>query len=92
MKGLYRYTRLPFGVNLAQSIFQQVIENLLQWLVVGEFVSEREDWLSYIEQLKSYFVANDVVTGDKKRTVLLNKKLLSHLKTIEVTQTVVSSV
>ena len=32
MKRLYRYTRLPFGVNSAPSIFQRVIENLLQGL------------------------------------------------------------
>ena len=39
---------------------------------VGEFVSEREDWSSYIERLENYFVANDVVTGEKKRAMLLS--------------------
>ena len=29
-KGLYRYNRLPFGVSAAPSIFQRVMENLLQ--------------------------------------------------------------
>ena len=43
-----------------------------QWLVVREFVSEREDWSSYIEQLESYFVANYVVTSDKKNAILLS--------------------
>ena len=32
MKGLYCYTRLPFGVISAPSIFQRVMENLLQGL------------------------------------------------------------
>ena len=31
-KGLYRYTRLPFGVSSAPSIFQRTMENLLQGL------------------------------------------------------------
>ena len=30
LKGLHRYTRLPFGVNSVLSIFQRVMENLLQ--------------------------------------------------------------
>ena len=38
----------------------------------GEFVSEREDWSLYIEQLENYFVANNVVTGEKKRAILLS--------------------
>ena len=29
-KGLYAYTRLPFGINSAPSIFQRLMENLLQ--------------------------------------------------------------
>ena len=29
-KGLYRYNRLPFGVTAAPSIFQRLMENLLQ--------------------------------------------------------------
>ena len=29
-KGLFRYTRLPFGIASAPSIFQRVMENLLQ--------------------------------------------------------------
>ena len=29
-KGLYRYNRLPFGVSAAPSIFQRIMENLLQ--------------------------------------------------------------
>ena len=29
-RGLFQYTRLPFGVSSAPSIFQRVMENLLQ--------------------------------------------------------------
>ena len=29
-KGLYAYRRLPFGINSAPSIFQRLMENLLQ--------------------------------------------------------------
>ena len=29
-RGLFRYTRLPFGIALAPGIFQLVIESLLQ--------------------------------------------------------------
>ena len=29
-RGLFRYTRLPFGVSSAPGIFQRVIESLLQ--------------------------------------------------------------
>ena len=38
---------------------------------IGEFVSEHEDWSSYIERLENYFVANDVVTAKKKHAMLL---------------------
>ena len=31
-KGLYHVNRLPFGVALAPSMFQQVMENILQGL------------------------------------------------------------
>ena len=32
-KGLYRYNRLPFGVSAAPSIFQRVMESLLQGIL-----------------------------------------------------------
>ena len=38
----------------------------------GKFVSEREGWSSYIEWPENYFVANDVVTAEKKRAILLS--------------------
>ena len=32
-KGLFRYTRLPFGISSAPAIFQRVIEGLLQGII-----------------------------------------------------------
>ena len=37
-KGLFQYTRLPFGISSALGIYQQVMDNLLQgipYVVVG---------------------------------------------------------
>ena len=31
-----------------------------------------EDWLEYVERLSHYFVANDIVSEDKKKAILLN--------------------
>ena len=38
---------------------------------IGEFHGNAEEWTSYIEQLKCYFIANDVTSADKKRAILL---------------------
>ena len=40
---------------------------------VGEFNSTREDWVSYIERLDQYFVANGILEeGNKQRAILLS--------------------
>ena len=39
---------------------------------VAEFSGIAEDWEAYMEQLESYFVANDITTAAKKRAVLLS--------------------
>ena len=40
---------------------------------VGEYNSDgEEDWVSYIERLQNYFVANKVTTEAKKRAILLS--------------------
>ena len=40
---------------------------------VGEFNSTREDWVSYIERLEQYFVANGISEeGNKQRAILLS--------------------
>ena len=46
---------------------------------VREFVSEREDWSSYIEQLENHFAANDVVTAEKKCVILLSVRGVVHI-------------
>jgi len=38
---------------------------------IGEFDSTKEDWESYVERVKLYFVANDIEDVVKKRAVLL---------------------
>ena len=38
----------------------------------AEFSGIAEDWEAYMEQLESYFVANDITTAAKKRAVLLS--------------------
>ena len=32
-KGLFRYTRLPFGISAAPGIFQRVMDNILQGIL-----------------------------------------------------------
>ena len=39
---------------------------------VGPFVSEREDWVSYMERLQQYFAANDLDSANKQCAILLN--------------------
>ena len=40
---------------------------------VGEYNSDGEDWVSYIERIQNYFVVNKVTTeAAKKRAILLS--------------------
>ena len=36
---------------------------------IGSFVPDEEDWVTYIERLENYFVANDVAAPKKKATL-----------------------
>ena len=39
---------------------------------IADFSGIAEDWEAYMEQLESYFMANDITTAAKKRAVLLS--------------------
>ena len=39
---------------------------------IAKFSGIAEDWEVYMEQLESYFVANDITTAAKKRDLLLS--------------------
>ena len=39
---------------------------------IGEFSVGSETWVSYIERLQQYFVANDIKGDDRQRAVLLS--------------------
>ena len=39
---------------------------------VGEFSGSSESWVSYIERLKQYFIANDIKGEERQRAVLLS--------------------
>ena len=39
---------------------------------IGEFDSEKEEWIPYIERLDEYFIANGVEDETKKRAILLS--------------------
>ena len=39
---------------------------------MGEFNSQREDWMSYSERLQEYFTANDIKSAEKKKVILLS--------------------
>ena len=40
--------------------------------VIVAFDSTQEQWDEYTERLQHYFTANDIVTEDKRRAILLN--------------------
>ena len=39
---------------------------------VVAFNPDQEDWSEYVERLEHYFTANDIVSSDKRRAILLN--------------------
>ena len=39
---------------------------------LSAFDPSKEDWTSYTDRMKHYFIANDVTDGDKKRSILLS--------------------
>ena len=39
---------------------------------VGEFVSGKEDWKSYVESLRQYFAANDIDNAGKQCVILIS--------------------
>ena len=53
-----------------------------QYGTISEFSGIAEDWKVYLEQLKSYFVANDVIGAGKKRAMLLSSCGTAAYKTI----------
>ena len=50
---------------------------------LSNFDASKEDWTSYTDRMKHYFIANDVVDGDKKRSILLSACGASTLKLIQ---------
>lgn len=60
---------------------------------VSEYNHDVEDWAEYIEQLKSYFTANDIADDAKKAAILLSSvgattyKLIKNLTSPEAPST-----
>ena len=50
---------------------------------LSEFNLSTTSWRSYVDQLKYYFVANDITTDKKKVTILLSACGPATFKTIE---------
>ena len=39
---------------------------------VSQFDSKKEEWTSYVERMRHYFIANDVVDAAKKKSILIS--------------------
>ena len=50
---------------------------------LSAFDPSKEDWTSYTDRMKHYFIANDVTDGDKKRSILLSACGASTFKLIQ---------
>ena len=50
---------------------------------LSAFDPSKEDWTSYTDRMKHYFIENDVTDGDKKRSSLLSACGASTFKLIQ---------
>ena len=50
---------------------------------ITEFLGNADNWEAYVEKWESYFVANDIIPGTKKRTILLSSCGTATYKTIQ---------
>jgi len=39
---------------------------------LGEFISDQEEWTSYVERLQQYFTANNIISKQKQRAVFIS--------------------
>ena len=77
-KGLFRYTRLPYGVALAPGIFQRVMENVLQGLshtvvYIDDILITGKDEETYLKNLK------EVLTRQARAGLRLKKDKCSFM-------------
>ena len=100
-KGLFRYNRLPFGVTLAPSIFQRIMETLLQGipgvciyiddiLVTGKTTEEHLEHLT--EVLRQLKEAGMRLKKEKCAYLLPSVEYLGHIITKEGLRTADSKV
>ena len=87
-KGLFRYTRLPYGVSSAPGLFQQAMENLLQGL--PHVVVYIDDILATGNSNESH-LANlcEVLVSLEDAGLRLKKKMCHHPLLIWVTKLMV---
>jgi hypothetical protein len=100
-KGLFRYTRLPFGIASAPSIFQRVMENLLQGiprfcvylddiLVTG--ATEQEHLANLVQVLQRLQSAGMRLKSSKCAFLLSSVSYLGHIISSEGLRTAESKV
>ena len=79
-KGLFRYTRLPFGISSATAIFQRVIEGLLQG--IDGVVTYLDDILiSGRNEVEHLQVLNEVLSRLDKAGLRLKQQKCEFMKT-----------
>ena len=54
---------------------------------IGEFSADSETWVSYIEQLQQYFIANNFKGKERQRAILLS---ICDVSTYQLIQSMVS--
>lgn len=88
IKGLYRYTRLPFGIKPAASIFQSVMDEILKNIQnVQAYIDDILCWASSIKELHEIIVKvldrlmifNVKVNGEKCHWFVNKVKYLGHI-------------